>query len=480
MSATTIQWTDKVWNPVRGCSRVSRGCEHCYAERIAARFSGPGQPFYGFATDRSIIPGSPRGGVAGRWTGDVELVPEKLEEPLHWKKPRRVFVDSMSDLFHEKLSNEDISRVFDVMNRASQHTFQVLTKRPARMFAWADGGLSAGAWPALNIRPSPNVWLGVSVEDQKTADKRIPLLLQTPAALRFVSYEPALGPVDFDPWLGYNPVHETTTGRGSLRGGEERRTGDRPGRANLADSEARVGSLEAANGNAAVSPGARRERHRRLPDDSRDVGQPARVYGSASSRLSSFQGADPSGPDGESRQREQEGQPTEESCAGNLYGTGTACAARARNVEGEGTGRRGERYGEAESGSREGDSSSASGGREAEVDSRGLRNDGSQRVANRAATKVGLDLVIVGGESGPGARPCDLAWIRSAVAQCKEAGVPCFVKQLGARPFDRTGTSGFQCAYGSDGFVGLRLRNRKGGNPAEWPKDLRVREWPGR
>jgi protein gp37 len=182
---TSIEWTDCTWNPVRGCSRVSEGCRNCYAERRAARFSaaplfgisGRKAPFEGFA---EMTPSGPR------WTGRVELIASKLDEPLRWRKPRRVFVNSMSDLFHEALDDDDIDRVFAVMKAASRHTFQVLTKRADRMCRY--GHLTEVV---------PNVWLGVSVEDQKTADERIPLLLETPAAVRFVSYEPALGPVDF-------------------------------------------------------------------------------------------------------------------------------------------------------------------------------------------------------------------------------------------------------------------------------------------
>src|SRR5437867_3374539 len=106
-----IQWTDATWNPLRGCSRVSEGCRHCYAEAIASRFSKPGRPFNGFAKRANQT----RHGEAPGWTGKVELIPEKLDEPLHWKEPRRIFVNSMSDLFHESLPFEDIASVFHVM-----------------------------------------------------------------------------------------------------------------------------------------------------------------------------------------------------------------------------------------------------------------------------------------------------------------------------------------------------------------------------
>lgn len=223
-----IEWTDATWNPIRGCSRVSEGCRNCYAERVAARFSGPGQPYEGLAVMKRE-PGEESKGDP-RWTGEVRFIPELLDQPLRWKKPRRIFVNSMSDLFHEKVQDEWIDQIFAVMAFCPQHTFQVLTKRTERMrdyFSMAvgrDGSVrTATRGNGFNIEremrireataaflfisghcpsepfnfPLPNVWLGVSVEDQKTADERIPLLLQTPAAVRWISYEPALDQVDF-------------------------------------------------------------------------------------------------------------------------------------------------------------------------------------------------------------------------------------------------------------------------------------------
>lgn len=312
MSANSnIEWTDATWNPTRGCSRVSEGCRHCYAERFAARFAGPGGRYEGLV--KTHPSGEPR------WTGDVRLVPEQLDQPLRWKKPQRIFVNSMSDLFHEKLRDEEIAAVFGVMAAAPQHTFQVLTKRPEWMRQWFEWIGSRAARDVMheavksvmgygNPRrpgiketrwPLHNVWLGVSVENQETADERIPMLLQTPAAVRFVSYEPALGPVDFSPWLD---------------------------------------------------------------------------------------------------------------------GQGTQCSPK-------------------------------------------------------WCRHPFLDWVIVGGESGPGSRPFDVAWARSVIEQCGKTGVACFVKQLGARPFG-DGT------VGPNTYDALGLRDRKGGDMAEWPEDLRVREMP--
>lgn len=192
-----IGWTDETWNPVRGCSRISEGCRNCYAEAVAARFSGlapDGRPlaYHGLAR---MTPSGPR------WTGALRLVPERLEDPVRWQRPRMVFVNSMSDLFHESLGFDVVQAVFDVIFRAPRHTYQILTKRAKRMaevlrfvrtptgLKWEDG-------------PSKNVWIGVSAEDQANAEERVPRLLETPAALRFLSVEPLLGPVDLSPWLG--------------------------------------------------------------------------------------------------------------------------------------------------------------------------------------------------------------------------------------------------------------------------------------
>jgi protein gp37 len=340
---TSIEWTDATWNPVRGCSRVSPGCEHCYAEAVAARFSGPGLAYEGLAI---------MGKNGPSWTRKVRLVPERMADPLRWKRSRRIFANSMSDLFHESLTNEEIAAVFGVMAAAPQHTFQVLTKRAARMrdwFQWIEdqkgGPALHAAWCALDAErrsdigdkgpihskygpapnafwPLPNIHLGVSVEDQARADERIPLLLETPAEVRWVSAEPLLAAILFD---------RKHLGQGS-----------------------------------------------HCPE-----------------------------------------------CRGWMV----------------------------------------------PVD-----EDGCCASCGAYAMWYGLDWVVVGGESGPGARPFDLAWTRSVVEQCKAAGVACFVKQLGARPFD--GAEGQRCNGEPHEWAWLKLNDRKGGDQSEWPEDLRVREFP--
>lgn len=285
MSAkSSIEWTDATWNPVRGCVKVSPGCANCYAETFAERFRGVASHPYeqGF---------------------DLRLVPEKLGEPQRWKSAKRVFVNSMSDLFLEGVPDDYIAEVWRTIATIRRHTYQVLTKRAARMQALV---------PRLvaTFGVLPNVWLGVSIENQHFADERIPLLLQTPAAVRFISAEPLLGPVNVEPWLGYR-----------------------------------------------------------------------------CRRCKSLQ---------------------------------TSCEC----------------------------------------------TFGSDAAADRANFR-GLDWVIVGGESGPGARMFNVAWARSIIQQCKSAGVACFVKQLGAYVLACDGDSG-----------NWNLRDKKGGDPQEWPEDLRIREFP--
>jgi protein gp37 len=191
-----IEWTDVTWNPVVGCSKVSAGCKNCYAVNTAYRLEGnpKTEDVYSGLTQRA--------GSGRNWTGEVKLIEKRLKLPMSWRTPRKVFVNSMSDLFHESLTDEQIWRVFAVMSVSTRHTFQVLTKRPERMHAMLQCPppflqahpfdlLFGGTQWHCNW-PLPNVWLGVSVENQETANTRVPLLLDTPAQVRFVSCEPLL------------------------------------------------------------------------------------------------------------------------------------------------------------------------------------------------------------------------------------------------------------------------------------------------
>lgn len=185
--STHISWADETWNPVTGCTRVSEGCDECYIERTIP-FRMAGRRF-----DHDGI---------GATTG-VTLHPDRLDKPLHWRKPRRIFVPSSGDLFHENVPSGFIGSVWNTMALAPQHTFMVLTKRPARaralLTAWAENNWmwrrDDMMWCGPLTGPLPNVWFGTSVENQRWADTRIPILLGIPAAVRFISAEPLLGPV---------------------------------------------------------------------------------------------------------------------------------------------------------------------------------------------------------------------------------------------------------------------------------------------
>lgn len=332
MSATktSISWIDTTWNPLRGCSRVSSGCEHCYAESQAGRFSGPGQPYEGLVRKTS---------QGWKWTGDVKIIEKDLEVPLHWKNPRRIFVNSMSDLFHERVTDQWLLMIFDVMRRCPRHTFQILTKRPERManicqrlrfdpdyldrrprhlslqyrtpgngVMWLADSADGPGYRLMGGKGCTGmtwVWMGVSCENQATADERIPWLLQTPAAVHFLSCEPLIESTDLREWLH----------------GEHRDAGE---------------------------------------------------------------------------------------CEKWIQGDFVDFCAH-----------------------------------------------------------TPLHWIIVGGESGSKARPCNMAWIRSIVQQCQQAQVPCFVKQLGAWPYSKEDRE--------DHFL---LRNRKGADPSEWPNDLQVQQFP--
>lgn len=207
MINSKIEWTDDTWNFIYGCTHVSEGCRNCYAEKVTHRFSGEGMKFEGLTVLGAN--GSPR------FTGKILFDEKRLLIPLRKKKPTKYFVNSMSDLFHENVTFEQIDKAFAVMALSPQHTFQILTKRPERMreymtdrqrieeIRWNAVSLASERWADQHGAswPLPNVWLGVSVEDQKTADERIPILLDTPAAIRFISYEPALGAVDLGRWV---------------------------------------------------------------------------------------------------------------------------------------------------------------------------------------------------------------------------------------------------------------------------------------
>ena len=171
-----IEWTDATWNPVTGCAMVSPGCTNCYAMRMAARLQSMGHPLYADVTRKS--------GGRPVWTGKVHLSEAALRAPLKWRKPRKIFVNSMSDLFQDAVPAEFVARVWAIMQMSPWHVYQILTKRPDNMLR---------VLTDLGLQPLPQVWLGTSVESADYVD-RIEILRRVPAAIRFVSFEPLLGP----------------------------------------------------------------------------------------------------------------------------------------------------------------------------------------------------------------------------------------------------------------------------------------------
>lgn len=192
---TKIEWATKVWNPVVGCQKVSEGCRNCYAEELHNRRHK--------AYQDGKLQNIPQ---YAKLFSEIQLLHDRIDEPLFWGKTQKVFVNSMSDIFHEDIPFEFLEEVFFTMNEESRHTFMILTKRPQRMRdfiewlinKWSDDSVG------LSWYPPNNIWFGVSVENQEAADERIPFLLNTPASVRFLSCEPLLGSIDLTSYLGFN------------------------------------------------------------------------------------------------------------------------------------------------------------------------------------------------------------------------------------------------------------------------------------
>jgi len=488
---TSIEWVKngdgsrgQTWNPIVGCSRISAGCQHCYAEVMTKRLEAMGQPKYAGLLNKQ-----------GRFNGVTRFDEEALLIPLRRKKPTTYFVNSMSDLFHESIPDEWIDKVFAVMALSPQHIFQVLTKRADRMERYVctlrsyDGPLSdfwlgdaleadcGKTFPALKHtridKPLPNVWLGVSAENQEEANARIPHLLDTPAAVRFVSAEPLLGPVDIRRFFRYDPIYEKQAKRDvCLSGREERGYRDSIRRNDLEAAQAGLGPVEIGGDQSPMQACASGARQRGILPNQGDAGRETSDGAGAPTGMASFPRTDPRGDNAEPQERHQEGQSPVQLGACDLQRTANSCDSSAEDRPCLRPTWSEEQHVKADHGSSGANPAEKIGRGTTEVDSCGLWGDVPSHIKDcQRASEI--NLVIVGGESGPGARPCNVEWIRSIVGQCKAADVPVFVKQLGSNivtqhPMDR------------DALLKIRLANRKGGDPAEWPEDLRVREMPSR
>ena len=442
---TGIQWTQEVWNPTTGCDRVSPGCDHCYAMTMAKRLKGMGQAKY--QRDGDPKTSGPGFGLA--------VHPDALDLPLHWLKPRKVFVNSMSDLFHDSVPDEFIGSVFDVMARTPRHTYQILTKRHGRMRSllnrWAKDDWTwrryDGLWCGPVKGPLPNVWLGVSVEDQHWADIRIPVLIETPAAVRFVSAEPLLGPIDLSRWLRGN-VSEDARGEFALDD-QERREGFQE-RLDVGDApdHPRAYGLPSVPLNAVVVPSDMATHLPLQPVD--DFGSGA-VDGHARGGHSAdaMAHAEIAFPVQEARDVAEGGR-----IAGHPDRLAKQAGAGAAEWPPIGS--------EAPLHSRT--RGSVSGGDLSDGSPGGVRSlnlgDGQFDSTHNPHC---INWLIVGGESGSGARPMELSWARSLIRQCREAGTAVFMKQVGSVAAARE--------------LSL-LADRKGGDWDHWPPDLCVREFP--
>lgn len=450
---TKIEWVrnrdgspGETWNPIVGCSVATPGCTNCYAMKMAWRLANnPATPHYAGTVEK--VKGKPV------WTGKVALAPDAvLTAPLRRRKPTTYFVNSMGDLFHENVPDEWIDRIKAVEALCPQHTFIELTKRAGRMRDYmAESDRVWDIFSAVrrhindeyreNSRfeddetpwpwPLKNVMLGVSAERQQEADERIPLLLDTPAAIRFVSAEPLLGAIDFSPWLGYNPVYEKQEKRGvCVSSGSKWRSDDQARRNNLADSQTRMGPLEKEGGESSMQTDKSGTRQRRLPSNKDHAERSEGVCLGPSASVPSFQRSDTRGFDGEPQGREEEKQPSIKSGTGDLFGTANSCSPRFegrphRSERGE------ERDGKIDNRPSDRDPPAPIGRREVDSDSGRLRGDVPDNIKD-SPRRPALDQIIVGGESGPGARvPEDFeASARSLRDQCHAASVAFFFKQM--------------------------------------------------
>jgi protein gp37 len=431
MSAnTSIEWTDRTWNPVRGCALVSDGCRNCYAMKQAHRFSGPGKPYEGLT---EIGPAGPR------WTGRVRLVPEALDEPLRWRKPQRIFVNSMSDLFHEDVPEEFIDRVFAVMALAPRHMFQILTKRPARMLAYLCS-------PGLSQRVAVTMALRSRCVDPPGIDD----LANARATHHAAVVDHSVRALDDDElvvleWEIKGMEFERRRFSATQREFEREEDGVSfvvsSNQASLLQSHARSpGEVLGDRHDASDGPGI----HAGLkswPLPNVWLGVSAENQKTADDRIPlllqtpaavRFVSAEP------------------------LLGS-----INLNSIRWETQGAGGPAFVD------------VCGGTFCTIGGHGLPGPK-------------LDWVIVGGESGAGARPCEVSWFRSIVEQCRAADVAVFVKQLGKWPSsdrpERVGRATWMALRNQSGetthWAPWSGGSGKCGDPSEWPEDLRVREFP--
>ena len=429
---TKIEWTDATINFWWGCTKVSPACDHCYAEAWDKRFGGD---HWGLGVARRKIKSAVKtlhrldNGYAD-WAADRECAVGNAKAfglPVpNIGIRRRVFIQSMSDLFDNEVPLEWFVEAWDTITACDRLDLQILTKRISAVEKHL-AAIGAKEWPR-------HAGLMITVIDQAEADRDIPRLLDLKTRFDIpwvgLSIEPMLGPIDLSPWLWDNPVHEKQEKRRvCVPSSPERRSDDQAGWDDLAHPQTRMGPLEKESGEPAMQTGEGGKQRRRVSPNQSDVGRGEGICLGTPSSIPPFQRPDTREFDGEPRRREEEKQSSVESGTSDLFGTANPCSShfegRSHRPE-----RREERDGEIDNGPSDGNPSATAGRRKIEPNSGRLRGDIPDNFQD-SARRPTLDQVICGGESGPGARPMHPDWARSLRDQCQAAGVPFFFKQWG-------------------------------------------------
>ena len=437
---TGIEWCDATWSPVTGCSPISTGCQNCWARKVSKRLRGR----FGYPQDEPFR---------------VTFHPDRLEQPQHWKKPRRIFVCSMGDLFHEDVKTEWIEEILRIGAVTPRHTFQFLTKRPERM-----RDILLEMEDRDGFYGHSNLWFGTSVENQATADERIPYLLRCPAAVRYVSLEPLLSAIDIRPYLGDNkPVQHKggqdvtyqEEGRGCVQGSSAGRIGDRFDGTGMASGGPTMESVaEADDSNSMQKTSGRKQVATGLFTGKGDVPGTSVQRTCCPPGMETFSRTTSSGADDQPQKREQGRQPAEKPGIGDIFRTSPSCDKDSQGASGIESMGGGQPDGETHSEGRCSDSQAQGGGRKAAQHSSGLSREFSDNIGHRKGPSP-ISWLIVGAES-IGSRPgreCRIEWIESLYYQAKLAGVPIFVKQL-------------------------HLDGKLVKDVSKFPKHLRVQEYP--
>lgn len=474
MGNTKIEWAQKVWNPVVGCTKCSPGCDNCYAERMACRLAYMGQRKY-----EAVLIGkeNENWGFFPKWNNKVVCDEKVLDQPLHWKKPCRIFVCSMSDLFHPKVPFEFFTKIMAMIEQCKQHTFLALTKRPERM-----------AYCFEDMALPKNLWLGVTVCNQAEADEKIPILLQIPAAKRFISIEPCLSPVDLLKYLKteQGELNYDKKPRNNVFGPNEDRDVQGGFRGQDMENGQDGGGQSQCSGISKTLPEEKSRKKQVSVQDDNVHGKSKEIQGLCSSNSldGSLPNSDTARARNQSQGRGQRPQPSYKS--GDINSAGE-CNPQLQGVRAKKKGpeRRKERNGKT-------NQSTGIGNKET-MQQRGITTErnssnvsdnpkrGQYYKQEKKLVSSGISLVIIGAESGANKRYCPIENIRSVVQQCKAANVPVFVKQVhlwGKKDSARLFTTEWVAKEFFKKKTNHPIRYVLSKDMSEWPADLRLRQLP--